>query len=473
MTTTTDPTLPLSGPAPVLPPPASAPRRPDREGVLARQARRESAARTYARHLRMVPVHAQGMVVTGADGRQYLDCLSGAGTLALGHNHPVVVEAVQRVIRAGAPWHALDVATPEKDEFTDALFAVLPPNLAANGRVHFCGPAGTDAVEAALKLTRLATGRPTVAAFTGAYHGMTAGALAASGHAAGLAAVGGTAGPVARLPFPHPYRCPFGVGGDATAELSARFVERLLDDSKNGIGSPAAMLLEPVQGEGGVVPAPDEWLREMRRLTAERGIPLVVDEVQTGVGRTGAFWAVDHAEVEPDVLVLSKAIGGSLPLAVIVYADHLDTWAPGAHTGTFRGTTLAMAAGAATLRLVAAEGLSARAAALGARLRAGLDAMAARHPSAGDVRGRGLMLGVEVVDPLAEPDACGARPGAPDLALAVRGECLRRGLIVELGGRDDTVVRLLPPLVMTDAQAAAVLERLADAWAAAEAGYRP
>jgi diaminobutyrate-2-oxoglutarate transaminase len=440
---------------------------PDPTGVLARQDERESAARTYARTFRIVPVHARGMTVTGADGRTYLDCLSGAGTLALGHNHPVVVEAVQRVIERGAPWHALDIATPEKDEFTDALFAALPPGLARRAKVHFCGPAGTDAVEAALKLTRTATGRHGVAAFTGGYHGMTAGALAVSGGVAVKEAMSGVAAEAVRLPFPYSYRCPFGIG-DAAGELSARYVERLLDDPNGGVVTPAAMILEAVQGEGGVVPAPLPWLRTMRRITAERGIPLVVDEVQTGVGRTGTMWAVDAAGVEPDVLVLSKAIGGSLPLAVVVYADHLDAWAPGAHTGTFRGTTLAMAAGAATLRHVLAERLPERAAVLGERLRAGLRALQPAHPSIGEVRGRGLMNGVELVEPAAEPDACGARPAAPALAVAVRAECLRRGLIVELGGRHDAVLRLLPPLVVTEAELGDVLDRLDAALTAAE-----
>ncbi|MDK3256675.1 diaminobutyrate--2-oxoglutarate transaminase family protein [Blastococcus capsensis] len=444
---------------------------PEPSGVLARQAARESAARTYARNLRIVPVHAQGMTVTGADGRRYLDCLSGAGTLALGHNHPVVVEAVQQVIQRGAPWHALDIATPEKDEFTDALFAALPPGLARRAKVHFCGPAGTDAVEAALKLARTATGRIGVAAFTGGYHGMTAGALAASGGVAVKEPMAGVAAEATRLPYPYAYRCPFGLG-DASGEVSARYVERLLDDPNGGVVPPAAMIVEAVQGEGGVIPAPLPWLREMRRITAERGIPLIADEVQTGVGRTGTMWAFEAADVEPDVMVLSKAIGGSLPLAVVVYADHLDSWAPGAHTGTFRGTTLAMAAGAATLRYVRAERLPERAEALGRRLRAELEGLAKIHPSIGQVRGRGLMIGIELVEPDAAPDRTGARPAAPALAAAVRTECLRRGLIVELGGRHDSVVRLLPPLVMTDEEAGQVLDRLDAALAEAGRGHR-
>ncbi|MEV7195592.1 diaminobutyrate--2-oxoglutarate transaminase family protein [Streptomyces sp. NPDC093510] len=506
------------------------------EGILRRQSARESAARTYARALPIVPVRARGLTIEGADGRRYLDCLSGAGTLALGHNHPVVLEAIRKVLDSGAPLHVLDLATPVKDAFTTELFHTLPRGLAERARIQFCGPAGTDAVEAALKLVRAATGRDNLLAFTGAYHGMTAGALEASGSASSVR--------VARLPYPQDYRCPFGVGGVRGAELSARWTESLLDDTKSGVTTPAGMILEPVQGEGGVLPAPDAWLRRMREITAARGIPLIADEVQTGVGRTGAFWAVEHSGVVPDVMVLSKAIGGSLPLAVVVYRDDLDLWPPGAHAGTFRGNQLAMAAGAATLAYVRENGLAERAATLGARMLAQLRTLAADHPCVGEVRGRGLMIGVELVDPASAPGPrsntrpaahgepvpetadpatgeepqvgpgsgtvpssttsnqrahsdtsptttrAGAaptptatdrhsppvddlfttarpRPPAPELAAAVQRECLRRGLIVELGGRHSSVVRLLPPLTLTDEQAVAVLDRLADAIATA------
>ncbi|MFI6004733.1 diaminobutyrate--2-oxoglutarate transaminase family protein [Streptomyces sp. NPDC051366] len=427
------------------------------EGILRRQALRESAARTYARSLPIVPVRARGLTIEGADGRRYLDCLSGAGTLALGHNHPVVLEAVRGVLDSGAPLHVLDLATPVKDAFTTELFACLPPALAADARIQFCGPAGTDAVEAALKLVRTATGRSGLLAFTGAYHGMTAGALGASGGAPDVR--------VTRLPFPQDFRCPFGVGGPEGARLGARWTESLLDDPKGGVPTPAAMIVEPVQGEGGVFPAPDAWLRRMREITEARGIPLIADEVQTGVGRTGAFWGVDHAGVVPDVMVLSKAIGGSLPLAVIVYRSGLDVWAPGAHAGTFRGNQLAMAAGAATLAYVRKNRLAERAGALGERMLTALRGLASDHPCIGDVRGRGLMTGVELVDPE-------TGTAAQDLAAAVRQECLNRGLIVELGGRHSSVVRLLPPLTLTDEQASAVLDRLADAIPAAAAACR-
>ncbi|QGZ53133.1 diaminobutyrate--2-oxoglutarate transaminase family protein [Streptomyces sp. QHH-9511] len=433
--------------------------------MLRRQSLRESAARTYARSLPIVPVRARGLTIEGADGRRYLDCLSGAGTLALGHNHPVVLEAIKKVLDSGAPLHVLDLATPVKDAFTTELFATLPPALAADARIQFCGPAGTDAVEAALKLVRTATGRSGLLSFTGAYHGMTAGALDASG--------GATDVRVTRLPYPQNYRCPFGVGGERGAELAARWTENLLDDPKSGVTTPAGMILEPVQGEGGVIPAPDAWMRRMRAVTAARSIPLIADEVQTGVGRTGAFWAVEHSGVVPDVMVLSKAIGGSLPLAVIVYRSELDAWEPGAHAGTFRGNQLAMAAGAATLAYVRENRLADRAATLGARMLGRLQGLAAAHPCIGDVRGRGLMIGVELVAPdTDDPDAL-APPVDPALAVTVQRECLDRGLIVELGGRHSGVVRLLPPLTLSDEQAEAVLDRFADALAAAERAHRP
>ncbi|MEU8967370.1 diaminobutyrate--2-oxoglutarate transaminase family protein [Streptomyces sp. NPDC048491] len=436
------------------------------EGILRRQSLRESAARTYARSLPIVPVRARGLTIEGADGRRYLDCLSGAGTLALGHNHPVVLEAIRKVLDSGAPLHVLDLATPVKDAFTTELFATLPRELAENGRIQFCGPAGTDAVEAALKLVRTATGRTGMLAFTGAYHGMTAGALAVSGGARDVQ--------VTRLPYPHNYRCPYGIGGERGAEIAARWTENLLDDPKGGVPAPAGMIVEPVQGEGGVNPAPDAWLRRMREITARRSIPLIADEVQTGVGRTGTFWAVEHSGIVPDVMVLSKAIGGSLPLAVIVYRDSLDAWKPGAHAGTFRGNQLAMAAGAATLAYVREHRLAERAAVLGARMLGQLQGLAADHPCIGDVRGRGLMIGVELVDPEREDLSSGSPPPpAPDLAAVVQQECLRRGLIVELGGRHSSVVRLLPPLTLTDEQAVAVLDRLADALAAAARAPHP
>ncbi|MDL5204201.1 aminotransferase class III-fold pyridoxal phosphate-dependent enzyme [Streptomyces sp. ALI-76-A] len=481
------------------------------EGDLRRQSACEPAARTYARALPIVPVRARGLTIEGADGRRYLDCVSGAGTLALGHNHPVVLEAIRRVLDSGAPLHALDLATPVKDAFLTELFRTLPPGLADRARVQFCGPSGADAVEAAFKLVRSATGRSDLLAFAGAHRGVTAAALGASGAA--------FAGRVTRLPYPQDYHCPFGVGGEHGAELAARWTESALDDPRSGTPLPAGMILEPVQDEGGVIPAPDAWMRRVRQITAARSIPLIADEIQTGVGRTGAFWAVEHSGVTPDVMVLSKAIGGSLPLAVIVYRDDLGVGEPRPHGDMFRGNQLAMAAGTATLAYVRENRLAERAATLGARMLTRLRELATAFPLIGDVRGRGLMIGLEIVDTAGKErgvksgggdgaseidgagggethrsadggvsdvsgdedpwaDRCGdawaepelpphattaPRPPAPELAAAVQRECLRRGLIVELGGHHTSVVRLLPPLTISDEQATAVLDRLADA----------
>ncbi|WP_346779784.1 diaminobutyrate--2-oxoglutarate transaminase family protein [Streptomyces sp. S3(2020)] len=439
------------------------------EGSPRRQSARESAARTYARALPIVPVRARGLTIEGADGRRYLDCLSGAGTLALGHNHPVVLEAIRKVLDSGAPLHALDLATPAEDAFVTELLHTLPAGLADHARVQFCGPGGTDAVEAAFKLVRAAGGTGMLA-FTGSRHGITTTALEASEEAADVR--------VTRLPYPQDYRCPYGVGGTRGAELAARWTESLLDDPESGVPGPAGMIVEPVQSEGGVIPAPDAWMRRMRQITAARSIPLIADEIHTGVGRTGAFWAVEHSGITPDVMILSKAIGGSLPLAVLVHRDDLAPFERAAPTDTFRGNQLALAAGTATLAYVRENGLAERASVLGARMLSRLRDLERRIACVGEVRGRGLMLGVELVDPetgsgpaeadagrygATESAATDPHPAAPELAAAVQRECLRRGLIVELGGRHTSVVRLLPPLTISDEQADAVLDRLSDA----------
>ncbi|WP_435615593.1 aminotransferase class III-fold pyridoxal phosphate-dependent enzyme [Streptomyces coelicoflavus] len=393
-------------------------------GASRRQPAREPAARTYARALPVVPVRARGLTIEGADGRRYLDCVSGAGTLALGHNHPVVLEAIRAVLDSGAPLHVMDLTTPVEDAFVTELLRTLPPGLAAHARVRFCGPTGTDPVATAVSLVRAATGRSRVIA-------------------------------VSDAPEPLP--------GDGGAERDR----------------PAALLLEPVRSEAGVLPVADALVRRLHSRTAGQGVPLVVDETETGVGRTGAYWAFEHSGVTPDVLILAKAVGGSLPLAAVVHRDDLgdsgdsgdlgDSGDPGgkgtvgvpaaAHTGAtgagaFRGNQLALAAGAATLAHVREQRLAEHAAALGDRMLTRLRALAGEFACVGDVRGRGLMAGVELVS----PDGTAA-----ELAAAVRRECLRRGLIVDVTGPCANVVRLLPPLIVTEEQMSAVLDRLFDA----------
>ncbi|XID91654.1 aspartate aminotransferase family protein [Paenibacillaceae bacterium WGS1546] len=417
---------------------------------LASQAARESNARSYPRRIPIVIQEAEGIYVKDMDGRAYYDCLAGAGTLALGHNHPVVVEAVRSMLDERRPMHTLDLTTPIKERFVDELFASLPREFAKDARIQFCGPTGGDAVEAAIKLVKTATGRRSVLSFHGGYHGSTHAAMSLSGTLGQKAQVHGLIPDVHFLPYPYAYRCPFGVGGEDTHRIASRYVENLLDDPESGIVAPCGMIFEAVQGEGGSIPAPAEWIREMRRLTRERDIPLLIDEVQTGFGRTGKMFAFEHAGVIPDVLILSKAIGGSLPLSVVVYHRRLDTWKPGAHIGTFRGNQLAMAAGLATLRYIKENDLPGHAERMGARLRARLEELRREVPQIGDVRGLGLMIGAEIVDPRREPDCLGHSPAHPELARRIQRECLNRGVILEVGGRHSAVMRFLPPLIATE-----------------------
>ncbi len=338
-------------------------------------------------------------MVRDVDGLEYIDCLAGAGALALGHNHPEVVEAIRQALDAGVLLQTLDLATPLKDRFTRDLFASLPLNFAEQSKIHFCGPSGADAVETALKLARIATGRRGVIAFHGAYHGMTQAAMSVTGDIGPKAAVGGPSVDVQFAPFPSDFRCPFGLGADAGAAASAHYLERLLDDPNSGILPPAAIILEVVQGEGGVNPAPNVWLRAVRDIASRHGVLLIIDEVQTGLGRTGRLYAFEHADIAPDILVLSKAIGGGLPLAVIVYRRDLDVWRPGAHAGTFRGNQLAFATGGATIRHVLDHQLERHAEHAGNRLQEALEDVASEASCIGHVRGRGLMRGVEICDP--------------------------------------------------------------------------
>lgn len=435
---------------------------------LDRQQSIESNARTYPRRLPIALKSGRGVMVRDIEGREYIDCLAGAGALALGHNHPVVIEAIHHALSEEVPFQTLDLPTPFKDRFISDLFESLPAEFSEYFKIQFCGPSGADAIEAALKLVKTATGRRGILSFHGAYHGMTHGALSLTGETAPKAAISGLSAEVQFLPYPLDYRCPFGLGGEAGSSMSARYIEALLDDPNSGILCPAAMILEVVQGEGGVNPAPDEWLRKIREITERLGIPLILDEVQTGLGRTGRLYAFEHAGITPDVLVLSKAIGGGLPLSVVVYRREFDQWRPGAHAGTFRGNQLAFATGAATIRYVSAHRLDRHAEDMGRQLQSALKEVAAEAICIGHVRGRGLMVGVEIIDvnhsgSRAELPRCG-----PKMAQQIQHECLRRGLIVELGGRSGSVVRFLPPLIVTKSEIDAIVDRFQEAVRAAE-----
>ena len=334
------------------------------ETYLARQAEFESNVRSYPRKLPLAIAKAHGVWITDVENNQYLDCLAGAGTLALGHNHPDVLQSIQNVITSGLPLHTLDLTTPLKDQFSEYLLSVLPQQ-GKEYCLQFTGPSGADAVEAAMKLAKKVTGRTGIISFSGGYHGMTHATLAVTGNLSPKEAVNGMMPEVQFMPYPHQYRCPLGIGGDAGVKALTYYFENLINDVESGVRKPAAVILEAVQGEGGVNPAPAEWLQRIRKVTQEHGILLILDEVQAGFCRTGKQFAFEHAGIEPDIIVMSKAVGGGLPLAVLGIKKEFDAWAPGHHTGTFRGNQLAMATGLTTLKILKEEKIAEKVAAQG------------------------------------------------------------------------------------------------------------
>jgi diaminobutyrate-2-oxoglutarate transaminase len=438
--------------------------------LLAKQEERESNARSYPRRLPIAIKRAEGVHVTDMDGKTYIDCLAGAGTLALGHNHKVIREAIEDVLHSYLPLHTLDLTTPMKEAFVDEVFDSLPRSFAEKAKIQFCGPTGGDAIEAALKLVKTATGNRAILSFQGGYHGSTHGTLSISGTLGPKNKIHALIPDTHFLPYPYEYRCPFGIGKNGH-EISSKYIENLLDDPESGIVTPAGIIVEVVQGEGGSIPAPVEWLKELRRITKERNIPLIIDEVQTGIGRTGKMFAFEHAGIEPDVLVLSKAIGGSLPLSVMLYDRRLDQWGPGAHIGTFRGNQMAMATGRATLQYIKEHQLPDQVAKNGTYLTKQLREIQKTMTSIGDVRGRGLMLGIEIINPKKQANQIGSYPAYPELASKIQQECFKRGLILEVGGRFSSVIRLLPPLIITKEQIDEVLQRFYEAIKSAETHF--
>ncbi|MEB8340250.1 diaminobutyrate--2-oxoglutarate transaminase family protein [Streptomyces endophyticus] len=427
--------------------------------LIARQDRRESNARTYPRRLPFAIRRAKGSFLEDLDGNVFLDFLSGAGVLPLGHNPPEPLEAAHRQLDELV--HGLDFPTPVKDEFTELTLGVLPEPMRSRTKIHFCGPTGANAVEAALKLCKTATGRTDVVTFQGGFHGSSLATLSVTGLVAQQAPVGGRMPGVHFFPYAHCHRCPLGLQRRSCSVNCAGFLERSLTDPNGGIPLPAAVVLELVQGEGGVIPADPEFVRRLRAVTRQLDIPLIVDEVQSGCGRTGTWFAFEQYGIEPDVVVASKALSGvGLPVAVILYDQRLDVWRPGAHSGTFRGNQAAFAAGVATLKVFRRDDVLANVRARSHQLTERLQELRPLTPQVSDIRGLGLFLGVELADPKSgEP--------ASRLALRVQREALLRGLVIELGGRDDGVLRLLPPLNCTAQEVDTAADILRDALTAA------
>lgn len=422
---------------------------------LNRQNQMESNVRSYPRKLPLAIAKAQGIWVTDVEGNDYLDCLAGAGTLALGHNHPAVKKALYDVLDSGLPLHTLDITTPVKDAFTEKLLSFFPEDFV----LQFCGPTGADGTEAAVKLAKTYTGRDNVIAFSGGYHGMTHGALAMTGNLSAKEKVGNLMAGVQFLPYPHEYRCPLGLGGDAGVDALTYYFENFIEDVESGVVKPAAVILEAIQGEGGVVPAPAKWLQKIREVTAKHDIVLIVDEVQAGFARSGKMFAFEHAGIIPDVVVMSKAVGGGLPLCVLAINKKFDAWQPAGHTGTFRGNQLAMAAAIQVLNEIANKDLANNAQVRGEYLRGEIQKLAQEYPCIGHVRGRGLMNGIEIVDERKPADHMGSYPADSELAAAIQKACFDNKLLLERGGRGGTVVRLLCPITITQEECQLVVER--------------
>jgi diaminobutyrate-2-oxoglutarate transaminase len=412
---------------------------PRSRAMLAEQDELESSARSYPRSVPIAIEEGRGATMRDVDGNTFIDFFGGAGVLGVGHSHPAALAAAheqeQKLV------HALDFPTTPKLALMRKLRELLPGRLRERARFHFGGPTGSDAIESALKLTRTHTGREAVIAFQGSYHGMTKEALSLTSD---TSFGGPVTTPVHFMPYPYCYRCPLGLTPDSCEMACAKLLETTLSDPHAGVPTPAAVLIEPIQGEGGTIVPPDGYLSEIRRITHEHEVPLICDEIQTGFGRTGKMFACEHDGVQPDVLTLSKALGGiGYPISCVAYDSELDTWKQGAHIGTFRGHQVAMAAGLAAIEFMQKAGLPAHAAALGELTLDLLREAQPTLPCVGDVRGKGLMIGIELVK-----DRDSKEPWS-EMAARVRTECFKRGVVIEVGGHFSNVARFLPPLVIT------------------------
>lgn len=425
---------------------------------IGRQNDTESSARSYPRKFPFALNKAKGSWVEDVEGNRYLDFLCGAGTLALGHNDDEIKEAMINLISSDAPLHTLDLTTPVKDKYVETIISVIPQQMQGNVKIQFCSPSGTDATDAAIKLCKTATGRGTVIAFSGGYHGMGHGAMALTGNLNAKSKVQNLMPGVQFMPYPYSYRCPFGLGGEAGARACSAYFERVLKDPESGITKPAAVIIEPIQGEGGVIPAPAEFLQTVRRVTKELDIPLIVDEIQCGIGRSGQMFAFEESGIIPDVILMSKAIGGSQPMSVVVYNKDLDKWTAGAHAGTFRGNQLAMAAGTVVLKRVSNPAFLSEVRRKGERIKKGLEELRKDVKIIGDIRGRGLMLGIEFVNPNGEKDIMGHPEASGSIAAEVQKRCFENHLVMEKGGRNGSTMRCLCALTVTDDEITTMLD---------------
>jgi diaminobutyrate-2-oxoglutarate transaminase len=384
--------------------------------------RRESAVRGYCRRFNKVFATATGSMLRDVEGNDYIDFLAGCAALNYGHNDAQMGAALIAHIQAGGITHGLDLHTEAKRDFLETFERLILQPRGMDHRVQFTGPTGANAVEAAMKLARKVTGRQNIIAFTNAYHGVTMGALAATGNQynrMGMSLPG-----ITRAPFDR-Y---FGPDFDAAAAL-----DRMLGDPSSGIDAPAAFLLETVQGEGGLNAATPEWVRNIAAIAKRHGALLIIDDVQAGCGRTGTFFSFEEMGVMPDLVVLSKSLSGyGLPMAIVLIRPELDVWRPAEHNGTFRGNNHAFVTARVALQKFWSDAAFADQIAIKSDIvTARLKEMARRVPGS-RLKGRGMMQG------LAVPSG--------DLAAHVCRLCFERGLIIETSGAHDEVLKILAPL---------------------------
>ncbi|AFM17108.1 diaminobutyrate aminotransferase apoenzyme [Mycolicibacterium chubuense NBB4] len=404
----------------------------------------ESEVRSYCRSWPTTMAVAQGSWLTDTDGRRYLDFFAGAGALNYGHNNPALKQPLLDYLAADHIVHSLDMATTAKTEFLETFERVILRPRALDYKVQFPGPTGANAVEAALKLARKVTGRESIINFTNAFHGMTLGALSVTGNSMKRAGAG--------IPLVHSTPMPYdNYFGGATEDF--HWFERVLDDSGGGLNHPAAVIVETVQGEGGLNVARAEWLRALADLCHRRDILLIVDDVQMGCGRTGRFFSFEEAGIVPDIVTLSKSISGyGLPMALTLFRRDLDVWTPGEHNGTFRGHNPAFVTATKALEIYwQDQSFSEQTTAKGAHVRARLDEIASAHDGVG-ARGRGMAQGLKFADAARAAEVCRT--------------AFDHGLLMETSGPSDEVVKLLPPLTTSETDLDSGLDLLAAAVAA-------
>jgi diaminobutyrate-2-oxoglutarate transaminase len=402
----------------------------------------ESQVRSYIRAFPEVFVSAKGSRITGRSGREYVDFFAGAGALNYGHNDDGMKRKLIDYISADGITHSLDMATEAKATFLRRFNEVILAPRGMDYKMMFPGPTGTNAVESALKLARKVKGREKVVSFTNAFHGMTLGSLAVTGNAFKRGGAGQPLGNTTFMPF-----CKWVDDFDSLA-----YFERMLDDGGSGMDLPAAVIVETVQGEGGVNAASASWLKRLQEICRKWDILLIVDDIQAGCGRTGTFFSFEPAGLQPDIVTLSKSLSGyGTPLAVVLIKPELDQFGPGEHNGTFRGNNMAFVTATEALRFWEDDRLAKDVARKAGVARAALDTIAAAHPELEpEVRGRGLMLGIAINSGKVAGEIC--------------GEAFRHGLILETSGPDGEVVKLLPALTIPDADLQSGLSILADAF---------